>query len=116
MSSRPLLLASLLLLLLTLPAVPVGAGTTECTGGATDGRSTNATGGLDPASEFIALIPPLRQAQPHDLWLSRNDFSLWEDSNGVPGIQRDARVCLHLDDEFRIVGRTLVYPADERLT
>ncbi|HWG92367.1 MAG TPA: hypothetical protein VNZ52_16085 [Candidatus Thermoplasmatota archaeon] len=90
--------------------------TTECTGGATDGRSTNLTGVTSKVEdEYVLVLDAFRLAQPYDVWMSKHDFSLWEDRNGVAGVQRTARVCYVLDSEFRIVDQYQVYPADQKL-
>lgn len=75
-------------------------------------QSTYCEGGDDDALARRLVISTLTDSE---LYFSFTDNTLWEDVNGIPGIQRTARTCSVLDDNHRVVSTYVEFTGDERI-
>ncbi|HWG92368.1 MAG TPA: hypothetical protein VNZ52_16090 [Candidatus Thermoplasmatota archaeon] len=110
--SLGLLLACTLVLTL-IPAGVTATGAEYCHGGSTAGQTTPLTKNANTLRRGLPVATPT--VIEHDLWLDKSDMTVWQDDNGVAGIQRSARVCYTVGASGWTTSSYVVYNADTQV-
>ncbi|HWG90388.1 MAG TPA: hypothetical protein VNZ52_06010 [Candidatus Thermoplasmatota archaeon] len=99
MSTRTFLIAALLAVsaLSAGPALQASHGGTHvsCSGGNTDGRA-------------VTLLDAFH--------VDRSTNGVWQETNGVEGLQKSARTCVETDNSHRVIRSWEEYPADTQVS
>lgn len=106
-SPTRIVLALLVTTFIGAAAIPLASAnhvSTYCTGGDDDPYATPMTGALTA-----------RGATTEVYYFGWNDYSIWKEANGIPGLQRTDRTCMVLDSKHRVVSSYTVYEADVKV-